>query len=187
MDNRERYISRAYELGFGYERDFRGCAQSTIAAVQDTLGLRNDFIFKAASGLAGGCGLFGDGTCGAYTGGSMLLSSFFGRRRSRFDDDRDEKKCANLMIKQLRDRYLAEYGSIICSGVQTKIFGRSFDLWSRQDREDFEQAGAHTDKCTSVVGNASAWTMEILLQEIDRRGMTPDDFRHMVHVSSDMI
>jgi hypothetical protein len=29
-------------------------------------------------------------------------------------------------------------------------------------REDFESAGAHTTKCTSVVGTASAYIAEIL-------------------------
>ena len=48
---------KAYELGFAYEKEYRGCVQCTIAAVQDTLGVRNDFIFKSASGLSAGGGL----------------------------------------------------------------------------------------------------------------------------------
>ena len=54
--DREDHIKKAYELGFRFERDYHGCAQSTIAAVQDTLGIRNDTVFQTASGIAGGGG-----------------------------------------------------------------------------------------------------------------------------------
>jgi hypothetical protein len=185
--NREQYRKKAYELGFAYERDYHGCAQSTIAAVQDALGLRNDFIFKSASGLAGGCGLFGDGMCGGYTRGAMLLSSFFGRRRSRFDNDKEYKDGTNLVIKELRAHFMDEYGSVICGGVQKKLFGRSYNLLDMKEREIFEKDGAHTDKCTSVVGNSSAWVVEILIEQIAQRGMKLEDFQHMIHVSSVMV
>lgn len=35
--DREALIKHAYEIGFCYEKTYRGCSQSTIAAVQDTL------------------------------------------------------------------------------------------------------------------------------------------------------
>jgi len=180
--NKDQLIAKAYELGFAYERDYHGCAQATIAAVQDALGIRNDFVFKAASGLSGGCGVLGDGMCGGYNGAAMVLSFFYGRRRSRFDDDDENKKSANRMIKTLHDRFIKEYGSVICRGVQTKIFGRSFNLRDKEEVRVFEEAGAHTDKCTAVVGNASAWAMEILLDEIAGRKMSVADLKHLIYV-----
>ena len=33
----------------------------------------------------------------------------------------------------------------------------------------FNNLGAHVDKCTSVVGQAAAWTAEILLEELKKR------------------
>ena len=53
MDKKE-MMQKAYELGFKYEQDYRGCAQCAIAAIQDALGIKNDFVYKAGSGLAGG-------------------------------------------------------------------------------------------------------------------------------------
>ena len=57
--------ARAYELGFRYERDFHGCSQCVIAAIQDALEIGNDCVSKAGSGLAGGAGGCTDGLCGA--------------------------------------------------------------------------------------------------------------------------
>ncbi|MEM3004486.1 MAG: hypothetical protein QXK96_04235, partial [Candidatus Bathyarchaeia archaeon] len=34
-----------------------------------------------------------------------------------------------------------------------------------KDREEFDRAGGHTDKCPDVVGKAARWTVEILLNE----------------------
>ena len=49
-------LEKAYKLGFEGERNVRGCAQCAIAAVQDATEIRNDLVYKSASGLAGGAG-----------------------------------------------------------------------------------------------------------------------------------
>lgn len=177
---RDALIKHAYEIGFEYEKTYRECSQSTIAAVQDTLGIRNDFVFKAAGGLTGGCGLLRDGPCGGYAGGIMVMSMFFARRRDKFDNDREEVYCSYRMAIALHDRYIKEYGSITCMDIQKKIFGRSFDFWKPDEKKLFEEAGAHKDKCTGVVANASAWAMEILICEIEKRKITLDDFSCLI-------
>ena len=107
--DRESLIKKAYDLGFEYEKKYRGCSQSTVAAVQDALEIRNDFVFKAASGFPAGCGLLGDGICGGYAGGIMVMSMFFGRRRGKFDNDREEKYRSFRMACVLHDKLIKEY------------------------------------------------------------------------------
>jgi C_GCAxxG_C_C family probable redox protein len=163
-DERKRELAaRAYELGFDYERRFRGCSQCVIAAVQDTLGIQDDVVFRAASGLAGGGALTGRGACGAYVGGVMVLSQLWGRERSRFDDPEDIRFRAFELARQLADRFEQEFGGIICRDVQTRVFGRSFDLWDPEDFQRFEEAGAHGDKCPEVVGKAARMVVEVIL------------------------
>jgi C_GCAxxG_C_C family probable redox protein len=164
-------IRKASTLGFDYERDYRGCAQCTIAAVQDTLGVKNDAVFKAASGLAAGGGLLCVGFCGGYTGGVMMMSSLFGRRREKFDDDRDERYASFHMANALHDSFVKKYGSVICREIHDEIFGRRFDLWDDEEKKAFEEAGAHADKCTGVVADASAWVCEIILDELAKRNI----------------
>jgi C_GCAxxG_C_C family probable redox protein len=179
--NREELLEKAFELGFSYEKEYRGCSQCSIAAIQDTLGIRNDFIFKAGSGLAGGGGLLREGLCGAYSGGVMMMSSFFGRSRDKIDDDREEKYCSFRMAAQLHDLYREKYKSVICREIHENIFGRSFDLWNDEDRHDFEEAGAHRDKCTTVVADASKWAVQLILDELEERGLTIETFGYLNH------
>ena len=157
-------LARAYELGFEYERRFRGCSQCVIAAVQDTLGIREDHVFRAASGLAGGGALTGTGGCGGYVGGVMVLGQLQGRERSGFDDAEGVRFRSFDLAKRLADRFGEEFGGTICRDVQTRVFGRSFDLRDPEDFRRFEEAGGHDDKCPDVVGKAARMVVEIILE-----------------------
>jgi len=156
--------ARAYGLGFDYERRFRGCSQCVIAAVQDTLGTRDDAVFKAATGLAGGGALTGRGACGGYVGGVMVLSQLLGREREGFDDPEGIRFRTFDLAKRLADRFDEEFGGVICRDVQTRVFGRPFDLRDAEDFQRFEEAGAHCDKCPDVVGKAARMTVEIIVE-----------------------
>ena len=159
---------KAYDLGFQYEKVYKGCSQCVLAAVQDLFGERNDDVFRAASGLAGGAGLCGDSGCGGYSGGIMALSQLHGRVRENFlDPERTRRKSFDL-AKKLHDKFIAEYGSVICRDIQQKILGRGYYLRDPEEFEKFEKAGAHAEKCPSVVGNAAKWVAEILWEEGNR-------------------
>jgi C_GCAxxG_C_C family probable redox protein len=181
QDQRKRELmTQAYELGFDYERRFRGCSQCVIAAVQDTLGIREDQVFKAATGLSGGGALTGTGACGGLVGGVMVLSQLLGRERPRFDDpDRIRFRTFDI-AKRLTDRFQEEFGGTICRDVQSGMFGRSFDLRDREDFQRFEEAGGHEDKCPTVVGKAARMTVEIILDA----GLVPDSLKASAPPSS---
>lgn len=168
MDQQERrseLLARAYELGFEYERRFRGCSQCVIAAIQDTLGIRDDRVFAAATGLAGGGALTGTGACGGYAGAVMVFGQLRGRERSNFDDPAGVRFQTFDLAKRLADRFTEEFGGTICRDVQTGVFGRCFDLRDPADFQRFEEAGAHRDKCPEVVGKAARMAVEIILDE----------------------
>lgn len=175
MTQKQELLEQAAQTGFEYEKIYRGCAQCTIAAVQDTLDLTNDAVFKAATGLAGGCGGTCDGVCGGLSGGIMMMSSCFGRSREGFDAENDQKQRASRMAKDLYQKFVETYGSAICKDIHGELFGRTFDFGDAEDKQAFEDAGAHTDKCPSVVANASRWTAELILDELDQLGIELKD------------
>jgi len=158
-------LEKAYELGFEYEKTYKGCSQCVIAAIQDTLEIRDDSVFKSATGLAGGGGLTGIGDCGAYAGGVMVLSQLLGRERSRFDDPERIRFRSFDLAKKLGDQFLDEFGTIICRDIQTKIFGRPYYLRDPEEFNKFEEAGAHRDKCPDVVGKGAQMAVKIILDE----------------------
>ena len=69
--------------------------------------------------------------------------------------------------KLLADKFVRQYGSILCPQVQTRLYGRSFNLQDPDEWKAFEEAGAHSDptKCMSVVANAARWTLETLIEK----------------------
>jgi len=162
--SKEEILKKAYELGFKYEKEYMGCCQCALAALQDTLRMENDAVFKAGTGFAGGIGATGAGPCGALTGGVMIISSKIGRERKNFKDPERIRWKTYELAKKLYDKFIEEYGSGNCSDIQKKLMGRPFNLWDPADFEEFDKAGGHSEKCPSVVGNAARWTAEILLK-----------------------
>lgn len=153
---------RAYDLGHEYERKYGNCAQCVFAALSDFLGLEDaEAVFKAATALSGGTAGMGDGNCGAYSGGILVLGLLYGHERKEFTN-RKKTKHASGLARRLHSKFIQEYGGVRCHDVQRKVFGRAFNLQNTTDYQAFEEAGAHTDKCPSVVGKAALWTAEII-------------------------
>ncbi len=155
---------KAYELGSKYEKLYGGCSQCVVAALQDTFNLRDDVIFKAATALAGGGGRTTDGSCGAYTGAILFLGSVVGRERNDFEDKAKVRLKTHDLAKKLHDKFIQEYGSVICRNIQTKKMGRSYYLIDPDEYQKFLDAGAHDIHCPDVVGKAGKWAAELLLE-----------------------
>ncbi len=162
---------KACELGYHYEKVYHGCGQSVIAAVTETLGIFDEAVFRSATGLCGGIGLVNEATCSALTGGAMAIGLVFYRSREHFDGDRQEKYTNFALVQKLRERVVQEYGSALCCGIHKKLYGRAYDLRSKSESSLFEEAGAHEDGCTCVVGNCARWTIEILSEELIERAV----------------
>ncbi|MFX1398767.1 MAG: C-GCAxxG-C-C family protein [Promethearchaeota archaeon] len=159
-------LEGAFELGCKYERTYTGCAQSAVAAIFEALGEWNDDVFKAASGLADGLGLTGDGSCGALIGGSMVIGYLFGRERKDFSDSQKPIK-SYILVKKLHDQYLKEYGSCRCHDVQKTLTGKSWNLWDPVELKKAMNPGGLLEHCPSVVGNVARLTCEIILKNGD--------------------
>jgi C_GCAxxG_C_C family probable redox protein len=156
---------KAYQLGKEYERTYRGCSQCAIAALQDVLEVGSDEVFKAATGLAGGTGLACDSGCGAYMGAVLFLGSILGRERKNFSDAEGVRFKTHQLVRKYRDRFIKEYGSVVCRDIQNKMLGRYYYLPDPQEFEKFHNAGAHDVHCPEVVGKAAQWMTEIILEE----------------------
>jgi len=162
-EEKKKILKKVYELGFDYEANRGGCAQSVIAAIQDVFDLADDDIFKSAQCFAAGGALSGCGTCGALNGGMMMISHCLGRDRKLFSKG-ESKREPLIIAKSLFDRFVNKYGTCICGDVQKKIMGKSYNLWYEMD--EFLKNGGHKDKCPKVVGITAMWTAEILLDKL---------------------
>ncbi len=154
----------AYKLAHEYEGAYGSCAQCVFGTVQDVLEVGDDATFQAAHTLACGCALTSEGTCGALNGGLLAIGAIYGRDREHFAGGPTQD--SYRIAKRLFDRFKEEFGGVLCSQVQTKLMGRSFNLWT--DVEEFKAAGGLKDKCPTVTGKAAQWTVEILLEEKEK-------------------
>ncbi|MBN1800331.1 MAG: C_GCAxxG_C_C family protein [Candidatus Lokiarchaeota archaeon] len=158
----EKVLEKAFELGQKYEKKNTGCAQSVIAALFDALDIWNEDIFKSASGLADGLGLTGDGSCGALVGASMVIGFLFGRERKDFGDIQKPIK-SYMLVKQLHDQYIQEYGSCRCHDVQKTFTGKTWNMWNPEDLKNAMEPGGLLDHCPQLVGNVARLACKIIL------------------------
>ena len=162
-------LKNLYDLGFKYEKEYGNCAQCSLAALMDFFGIEEPSVFKAVTALLGGTGGMGNGNCGAYCGCVVTFGLMYGRDRKHFSD-REGAAQASKLARELQTRFMAEYGGVTCHDVQRRVFGRKFNMQDPREREAFETAGGHIDKCPSVVAKAVLWVGEII-QENEKQNL----------------
>ena len=157
-------LQQAFDGGFAFEKKYHGCAQCVIGPVYELFPeLYNEDIFRSASALAGGTGLSTHGQCGALSGAVMIIGQLCGRELGNLEDPGGTRFRAHKLAEKMVQRFLQEYGAVVCGEIQTKLMGRSFYLFDPEQFQAFEKAGGHNDKCPSVVGNATRWVVDIIL------------------------
>jgi hypothetical protein len=170
--SRQELLDQCYAQGAAYESISGSCSQSTAAALHEFLEFE-EAVVRAANSSCGGQAITVMGTCGGVIGGTMVLDTFLGRPMEAMSNDPSKKPDFERLRNAIRtarllcDRYVQEYGSILCPAIQTKLFGRTYYLPDPDEFQKFLKAGGHSDptKCMHIVGNASKWTMEILLDK----------------------
>lgn len=154
-------MKKAKKLAKEYMGKYAGCAQSTFAAVADTLNLKGrDEVFKAIIGFSGGLGSLGGGTCGALAGAAAAISLSFNVTREELAQDKNKRKDIYLEIARLGRKFKENYGGISCVDVQENLYGKSFNLW---DKEEYEEFG-EVSECEDVAVDAAAWAVDIIVE-----------------------
>lgn len=143
--NGKKIIEEAYRIGYEYEKRHGGCAQCTIAALQDSIEFIpvNKDVFRAGSCLDGGATPTGIQNCGAFTGAGIIIGYLCGRKRDGFSGHAD---VSHKLMRQVYEKFKKDYGSVLCKDV----------------RKAMEQ---YPDKCPRVVGKGTAWAAEAILRE----------------------
>jgi hypothetical protein len=96
----------------------------------------------------------------------MAISLVHGRDLSGQEDPEaymNRQWKAQALAKKLHDRFVKEYGTVVCKEIQTKLLGRHYNTWDKKELDALIASGMTA--CAEVVGNAAKWTVEILLEE----------------------
>ena len=157
MNNEVR--EKLYETGFELEKQYGGCAQCVLCAMASMMDI-DPAVIKSATALMAG-GIRSGNSCGAFSGGLMAISSVTGRNPDNMAD-KEAVAATAVPARKLCDRFMEEYGSVLCRDIQYKIMGKSYRMYDPEDMRRFLEDGGHDDKCTAVVAKAAVWTAEIL-------------------------
>lgn len=166
----ERLVEEIRRRAHRYDQ-YSGCSQSVLLALQEGLDIGDEASFKAATVLSGGVARRGE-TCGALLGALLALGLVSGRERMEdYEQYVQATNIANEICDEFQRRLEKEFGfrepleSTLCRDIQTKIFGRSFDIRDLVQREEFLAAGGHSDEgCYKVCGIAAEVAAERLLK-----------------------
>ena len=169
MSEKKEPVEKARRLGREYLRKYGGCAPGTLMAVAATLGLGvGDELFKAMTGFSSLSGV-----CGNVCGGIAAMSLRYGVGLEDFVKKPEILflSFAKIMTtaKVLREKFVEEYGSYLCEGIQTKLFGRCVMPTSPEELEAFgkmdpKELEAFYEKCSHVTENAAGWTVAAILE-----------------------
>jgi hypothetical protein len=103
-----------------------------------------------------------------------VLDYFFGRKPEDLSCiDPGQSDLASLhnavgVAGVLFDKFVKEYGTVICPHIQTRLYGRHFYISDEQEMAKFEQAGGHGESqnsCCHLVGVTSRMVMETLIDQ----------------------
>ena len=171
MDKKEveKLKEEAREKAGRYEFEYGGCAQATLLALQETLGMEDEKVFLSASNLCGGMAFNGK-FCGALAAGLMIL----GLRRGR----EDIKEEIPGIVKGIMPAYKLltwfekEFGTTVCRKIQMGMdappdtIPEEFFTQLMSDIDGLRQAAAGLhDKCKVVTGKTAEKVIEIIAEE----------------------
>ncbi|MFV0440118.1 MAG: C-GCAxxG-C-C family protein [Lachnospirales bacterium] len=111
---------------YHYDKGGLLCSESIIKAFNDNLNMGlSDMEISMASGFPVGVGK-SKCLCGAVSGGSMIISAFFGRTEGNGPNDPVVLNCLELnneMIGKFKERNKVTCCSVLTSGFKNNVFG----------------------------------------------------------------
>ena len=154
----EQFKKMAEELATTYGPQYHGCAQVVVGTLMELLGISDENVLMAASCFAGGSKR--RLSCGAISGGLIILGLKYGRRR--LEDGVEAEEASLEPACDLIDRFTEVYKATDCYELT------GYDLGDPAQFDAFLNAPEAVGKCTERVGKVAGWVAEIIS---DRNGI----------------
>jgi hypothetical protein len=163
MDSKEKQklVTKARKLGADRFRKYRGCAQTTLFAVADTLDMNiSEDVFKAVAPLSSFTG-----GCGAMCGSAVAFGLRYGKDLETYLEDPD-LGVVRTLIYGIQSKLENKYSGFLCREICTHLYGRSYDFRKQEDVEAFNSRHDEVySKCGEMVADVSGWIVEAILNQ----------------------
>ena len=143
--NRKEQAKAIFKEGFS-------CSQAVLAAFSDELGLPRETALRISQGFGGGMARMAE-TCGALTGGFMVIGSKHGRTKAA--DDAAKEKTYALCLELVR-RFRARHGALRCR----ELLG--CDIGTPEGAKIARDEKLHDDLCPQLVASAAEILEDLL-------------------------
>jgi C_GCAxxG_C_C family probable redox protein len=167
MDQRyEKMVEEATKLGYRNEMEYWGCSQAVVSALIESFGIGGPDMLRISTVFAGGLARRGK-TCGALTGGLIVIGFLAGR-----DDLEiwDQYERGMDYAGKLYQRFEKSFGTTACAEIQVARFGKSFDLLTEEGKQNFYDAGAHSQNgCPEITQEGARLAAEIVVEILQER------------------
>ena len=146
------------------ECTYHGCGRSTLYGLNQYLRFIPEGLVIAATSLAGGCGATG-GSCAAYCAGLLAIALKFDPWiEDTSPTGRSRRELARKLEYDFRDWFLEEFGTTMCTKIQEKVIGRSWNLMDPEQMSEFMSMPSNHERCGIVVGKSARTAAEIILK-----------------------
>ena len=162
--NREERIRKAEQAGIEAILRDDICARSAMVGIRDAFPEIPVELETASLSLAGGTGS-ANGSCGAYCAGLLAVGCLRNSTIAEELADPKHEKRGPAEFMEYRDRFLAQWGTVLCPKIHEQLFGRSWDLASDEGRDDYLGTPGHEQQCAKVVSSAIRIACEMLMPE----------------------
>ena len=144
------------------------CARSTLHGLSCHFNFIPEIMVSASWALLGGVAA-SSGTCGALCSGLLAVGAKYMPTVADAEKG-DEEMQKNLeygrdKLIAYRNKFMKEFGSLSCPGVQKKIFGRSYNFLDEKEHVEFLTMEGHQEKCARVVAGAARMAAEMILED----------------------
>ena len=157
----EEILDLAEKKATDCEFTHHGCSQCVLFAIQDIFDLKDDIVFKAASGLGGGIGRM-HSVCGALLAGALALGMKYGRERSELENT-DKLFSSMEHVGKLYATFEKEFGTVMCREIREKLLGEYIDTKIPEEYERAISLGLY-EKCSVLAGKTARMVAELLLE-----------------------
>ena len=149
------FIQTAGERAQAYGIRYHGCAQATMAALQELLEIKSDTLLAASSCFVGGVTAV-PVLRPALSAGFMIFGVLYGRYR--LEDGPESLDRALEPAGKLVDRFLEAYHTTNCCELT------GFDMRDPKQRDLFAQTKEVTAKCEERIKRTTEWIAEWIVE-----------------------
>ena len=146
------------------EFTYHGCGRSALYGLKQYFNFIPDELIIASTALAGGCGASG-GSCAAYCAGLLAIALKFDPWiEDTSSTGQTKHDLARKLEYEFRDWFLEEFSTTMCTSIQERVIGRSWNLMDPEQYAEFLSLPSNHEKCGGVVGKSARMAAVIMLK-----------------------